>query len=814
MYKWPAFFIGFVFIIVFGAAFSGAIGFNPAAKYNLPEASVSEKAPEKHLPLPEKKSLISSEVIAGEAVTEKSVDKIVSKLIDNSYVKKIDKKNMKPEGAVKRGEITSVKYSQTFKGLPVYGAKSIFVFKGNILKLAESNFFEKINLDAKPKLSAEDAAEKVFTDRQNSENFVSQRKSEDFSQSQTSMISTDYKNLQGKPELLVYPKQEKKGTQFYLAYKVDALLDEDMKAMTYFVDAKTGKVLDKFNRVFNDNTIDGKIYPYNPKNGSAIEKISYQYVSAESGRNNVFRSDGDPNGYAVLHTKNKFDLSGTDYAEVSILFKGDVIAPDSIKITSYNYGFPSHSGSYYASSHSPELGEINTIFRYLSGNTSFRIDYSTYGATQSGSIEIDNINITAHYYNGTVKSLLSDTADSGFSNFDNIGFYVANEPGVSKILTTNADGIYTGLSAGENVSATLSGPYFDLYNFGKVDSKYSSSQNFNWSWTSFDNSYKNEETNAFFHLNYARDFFDNFSLAPDEKILANLQFNLTGCSAFAVYPNGLYFSGPVDGCESTALGSDIIYHEYTHLITAPLLQYALLSSNQAGSMGEGLSDYFAATITKDPAIGENILNASDVRYLNNSLVYPNDFAGGIDCAPTDENDNCFSHDNSRIFSGALWDLRNNIGSDAADDLVTGAMLTSYLFYDFSDFVNRMVGYDYFYNDGLYKFEICGAFESHGISSTSCEKVHVAPTAPGTAPSNNNKGWMTVNLTSDAVLADCIVSVEETDMQADYLDDYTWTANITGFGEGDHSYIAYCLTEDDDVIQSYPRGLIKNADVRG
>src|SRR3989338_10440148 len=161
MYKWPAFFIGFVFIIIFGVTFSGAIGFDPATKHNLPEASISEKIQEKHLPLPEKKSLISSEMIAGEAVTEKSVDKIVSKLIDNGYVKKVDKKNMKPEGVAKRGELTSAKYSQTFKGLPVYGAKSIFVFKNNVLKLAESNFFEEINLDTKPKLSAEDVVKKV-----------------------------------------------------------------------------------------------------------------------------------------------------------------------------------------------------------------------------------------------------------------------------------------------------------------------------------------------------------------------------------------------------------------------------------------------------------------------------------------------------------------------------------------------------------------------------------------------------------------------------------------------------------------------------
>jgi Zn-dependent metalloprotease len=165
--------------------------------------------------------------------------------------------------------------------------------------------------------------------------------------------------------------------------------------------------------------------------------------------------------------------------------------------------------------------------------------------------------------------------------------------------------------------------------------------------------------------------------------------------------NGVTLGAGSGTCENLAMFSDVIYHEYGHGITDFLYRpYA-----PSGAMHEAFSDYFACTITDEPLIGEGVVGGGYFRTLANTLRYPEDLTGEV-------------HDDSRILSGALWELRQAL----APDIRLADSLFHYARYGKADnFV------DYFYdvletddddgnltNGTPHYYEILEAFGNHGI----------------------------------------------------------------------------------------------------
>jgi len=130
---------------------------------------------------------------------------------------------------------------------------------------------------------------------------------------------------------------------------------------------------------------------------------------------------------------------------------------------------------------------------------------------------------------------------------------------------------------------------------------------------------------------------------------------------------------------------DVVGHELTHGVT----QYTadLVYLNQSGAINEGMSDYFGNAIdnlqsglaTGAPNSGETgedlckvanptnwecpLRDMNDGRTTADYLFYLADFdLGGV-------------HDNSTIFSGALWDIREDLGDERADQIVYRALST-------------------------------------------------------------------------------------------------------------------------------------------
>ena len=124
--------------------------------------------------------------------------------------------------------------------------------------------------------------------------------------------------------------------------------------------------------------------------------------------------------------------------------------------------------------------------------------------------------------------------------------------------------------------------------------------------------------------------------------------------------------GGVDDAED----AEVILHEYGHAIH--FSQNFSFASAEAGAISEGFGDYWAVTVgqviapTPDPACvadWDSVSYTSRVphclRRVDTNLHYPEDLDGRV-------------HHDGQIWSRALWDIRQAVGSTIADTVILEA----------------------------------------------------------------------------------------------------------------------------------------------
>jgi len=219
------------------------------------------------------------------------------------------------------------------------------------------------------------------------------------------------------------------------------------------------------------------------------------------------------------------------------------------------------------------------------------------------------------------------------------------------------------------------------------------------------------EINPYYHINLVHDFFkrldpDLTAIDYEMPIIVNDTTPPTPDNAFWD-GYGVHLGAGSSYFNNFALFADVIYHEYTHGTTQFTYPVPLPYSGEPGAINEGLSDYFACTITNDSRIGEGGLYRSNpddfMRDIHNDLRMPDDW----------QNE---PHSDGMIFSGALWDLRTRLGPAITDSLVHFARYGGPLSFD--DYVDEMIVVDDddgdLSNGTPHFFDIFDCFQRHGI----------------------------------------------------------------------------------------------------
>ncbi|MFC1687263.1 dockerin type I domain-containing protein [Patescibacteria group bacterium] len=279
---------------------------------------------------------------------------------------------------------------------------------------------------------------------------------------------------------------------------------------------------------------------------------------------------------------------------------------------------------------------------------------------------------------------------------------------------TDDQGYYRGTYSGNTdfiLQAYLEGPYakVDLTHSKKIivlsvpeDITYS------WDW--------GYNYNLYYYLNEAHDFFTaggSFDAPVDYQVQAHVDSDTCGgiCTSCSSSPDIWFSPGaktdaeiPEIICHSTALSSDVMYHEYAHVVAGEI------APSIPQTVDEALAYYWAATINDDPMIADEIFPDGGVppMYLTN---LDNDYQFPYSCTYGDPS---IDH---MCLGGALWDFK-----EYTEDYLHTTTPDHYIIrtekmnpQSETDFLQKLVSQINFFPKTL----TCRSFAKHGIYVSEC-----------------------------------------------------------------------------------------------
>jgi len=185
-------------------------------------------------------------------------------------------------------------------------------------------------------------------------------------------------------------------------------------------------------------------------------------------------------------------------------------------------------------------------------------------------------------------------------------------------------------------------------------------------WNHGDTEYSDAQIASYTHSQIVKAWARNVTGGMD-YLDQQLQVTVNIADTCNAYSDGttINFFRSGGGCGNTARIADIVYHEFGHSFH----YHAIIQGAGAwdGALSEGSSDYTAATIVNDPAMGRGFFNNDEpLRHIDEAeeATWPEDI-GEV-------------HTTGIIIGGTLWDLRKNL--IAMEGEAEGVALSDWLFY--------------------------------------------------------------------------------------------------------------------------------------
>jgi Zn-dependent metalloprotease len=206
-------------------------------------------------------------------------------------------------------------------------------------------------------------------------------------------------------------------------------------------------------------------------------------------------------------------------------------------------------------------------------------------------------------------------------------------------------------------------------------------------------------TNLFYFVNRAHDYFYGLGFTEASWNFQNDNFGRGGAAGdgvialdqYGAFTNNASMSTPPEGTAprmrmgiftngtsqytddlDSAFDGGVVVHEYTHGVSTRLVgagySIGCLYRIQSGAMGEGWSDYFAASLFNNPVMGAYVTQdpVNGVRRQNyDNYTYTYEDIG---------NEGSYEvHNDGEIWAATLWDLRKSLGMTVTDQLVINGL---------------------------------------------------------------------------------------------------------------------------------------------
>src|SRR5262245_52906833 len=198
-----------------------------------------------------------------------------------------------------------------------------------------------------------------------------------------------------------------------------------------------------------------------------------------------------------------------------------------------------------------------------------------------------------------------------------------------------------------------------------------------------------------------------------------------------------------DDRDSTFDG-DVVLHEYGHGISNRLVggpaNTSCLGGTQAGAMGEGWSDYWAATFYGNGVIGEFVTNNLTNGIRRAAYTVP---ANPVHDSYADLGAGGFEvHRDGEVWAAALWDLRQTLGAAIADRLVLQGMKFTPCSPSFLNARDGILMADQNINGGANRCAIWTVFARHGMGVSAQGNNGTTHVAATDVPQDCNGGGAT------------------------------------------------------------------------
>jgi extracellular elastinolytic metalloproteinase len=190
---------------------------------------------------------------------------------------------------------------------------------------------------------------------------------------------------------------------------------------------------------------------------------------------------------------------------------------------------------------------------------------------------------------------------------------------------------------------------------------------------------------------------------------------------------------------------DVVLHEYGHGVSNRLVggptNTSCLGGTQAGAMGEGWSDYWAATFYNDGRIGEYVTNNATRGIRRAAYTIP---ADPVHDSYADLGTGGFEvHRDSEVWAATLWDLRNQLGAAVSDRLVLEGMKFTPCSPSFLNARDGILQADQNLNGGANRCSIWAVFARHGMGGSATGNNGTTHNAATDVPTDCGGGATTV-----------------------------------------------------------------------
>jgi len=547
-------------------------------------------------------------------------------------------------------------------------------------------------------------------------------------------------------EIVYYPYQN----SLILAYKVRLFTQNPLGDWIYYVDALNGEIIEKRNELKTvSGYVHGWLFPNTGADGLVKYPMGNQYVYVGSSTtitnsSGYYSTSATGNITAYLEgpyvkvlnddvPRAQFTSSGggftynvqsVSYTWTNTTQELGLTGDDQTKLYSLPFSFPFYGVNY------------NSVYICTNGFLSFTSNSNKYRPDPIPNTNAPNALIAPFwrdlnpaagggsitYYSGSDKFVVTWNNIKNYSNSNRQTFQVVLYPdGTIEFRYNTITNDYTTTIGVENENGTagVTAPTpanSTAYRF--VPQAGGGGGELSWEWK-----YPSDESNegkhttevmVFYHVNKLHDFFKAMGFTGmDYQIKATVYSH--SVDRYYSGANAYYYNGTMEfgrgnaqyGIRNMARSADVIYHEYAHGVTDKVYENAggLPYRDQPGAMNEAWSDYWACTQSGDWVMGEWVMPQQYQRYLQNENKYPNDYVGEV-------------HEDSKIYSGALWDFRSWTSKTVADRVTWRA----YFYYpkDFLAGRDAMIQADKDLYNGSHRDLIIKAFARHGIGGSDAQ----------------------------------------------------------------------------------------------